>query len=58
MRITVRIEDIEVTVDRHDFKEAEILVNESIIMKDVVLPSIKEATDKAKELYKLKYERP
>lgn len=56
MRITVKIGDIEVTVDRTDFKETIYLEKDEQLFKVAVLPVIIEAVEKAKELYKFKIE--
>jgi len=54
MRITVKISDIEVTIERNNFVEGRTTSQEPATMNDVVLPTIKEAVAKAKELYQLK----
>lgn len=60
MRVTVRISDVEVTIERENFDDytATIPGHRSDVrqnmMKDTVLPTLQAAIDKAKDLYNLK----
>lgn len=60
MRIKVKIDDIEVEVDRpkfHDYDyhySTEKLTLKKDIMNDSILPILNEAVEKAKELYNLR----
>ena len=58
MKITVRIADVEVCIDRPKMADYEINGGNSLwrknLMEDSVLPMLKEATNKAKELYELR----
>ena len=51
MRVTIKIGTVEVTVDRPNFVEPS--SNKALAMESSVLPTLKEATDRAKELYQL-----
>lgn len=59
MKIRVRIDDVEVEIDRPNFAdynrtEGKQSAWRSNMMNDTILPLLTEATNKAKELYKLK----
>lgn len=54
MKITVKIATIEVTVDRPNFKEANTVGQDEPVMKTVIIPTLHEAVQKAKELYNIK----
>lgn len=60
MKIRVIIEDIEVEINRSSFKDFDYNIStdpkkwRENMMNDTVLPMLNEATNKAKELYKLK----
>ena len=62
MKITVKIEDIAVEIDRPKFADYAHGISSSgskwrkNLMEDTVLPTLEEAINKAKELYKLKQE--
>ena len=59
MKVIVKIADIEVVVDRPKFYDTENYDSQERrqnLMNDTILPTIKEATERAKELYKLKKE--
>jgi hypothetical protein len=56
MRVTVKIGNVEVTIERPNFKEAVYVSAESQTMKDVVIPTLSAAIEQAKELYNLKSE--
>ena len=56
MKITVRIEDIEVVIDRSDYKEVTMVGQETQAMNNTIIPTIQEAAKQVKELYKLKNE--
>jgi len=56
MRITVKISDIEVIVDRPNFKEVQHVDQDSKLFKEAILPLLKETVEKVQELYKLKKE--
>lgn len=57
MKISVKIADVEVIVDRPNFKEADKVESDYKLMRDVVLPTIKEAALHAYELYELKHQQ-
>lgn len=54
MRVTVKIGDIEVTIKRPGFREGNMAAQDRATLSEQVIPTLKEATDKAKELYNLK----
>lgn len=54
MRVTVKIEDVEVTVDRPNFENNPHQERRELQMKDSVLPTLEAATAKAIELHKQK----
>jgi len=63
MKIRVKIDDVEVEIDRpkmEDYQVGGSLTNghewRTYLMNDSVIPMLTEATNKAKELYKLKNE--
>lgn len=60
MKVTVRISDVEVTIERKNFDDysvekpthlSDVRIN---MMKDTVIPTLEAAIEKAKELYNLK----
>lgn len=57
MKITVRIADIEVVVDRPGFKDASTTLQDKPLFENIVKPTVILATDKAKELYELKHNK-
>jgi hypothetical protein len=57
MRITVKISDIEIVVDRPEYKEAASISQDLDIMKQTILPTLKEATNAALELYNNRLEK-
>lgn len=58
MKVSVKIEDIEVVVDRPNFGDDMATDTRAdrrkSIMIETIIPTLKEAVDKAKELYELK----
>ena len=60
MRITVKIEDIEVTIDRPNLEDASKRHHTENYRKnsinDSAFPALEKCIEKAKELYKLKIE--
>lgn len=62
MKITVKIEDIEVIIDRpkmDDYNSSQISDGpewRKSLLEGTIFPSLKEAVNQTKELYKLKYE--
>lgn len=57
MKITVKIDSVEVVIDRPsfgDYGDRHIQEARQNIMKDTVIPMLTEATNKAKELFNLK----
>lgn len=58
MRVTIKIGTVEVTVDRPNFQDYKIGVYQNpagargLMITDSIIPVLKEATEKAKELYK------
>ena len=57
MRVTVKIEDVEVTIDRPNFKEAQHVDTEKKTFDYTVKPTLEAATAKAIELHELKQQR-
>ena len=53
MRITVKISDIEVTIERPAFREGN-MAQDRIALSEQVIPTLKEAIEKAKESYNIK----
>lgn len=53
MKITVKIGTVEVIVDRPNYKEPETTKGDEYAMNDTILPTLREAAEKAKELYNL-----
>jgi hypothetical protein len=51
MRITVKIEDIEVTIDRPNIKEADRVDGDIKMTKEVVLPTLEAAVKHAQSMY-------
>ena len=51
MRISVKIGDIEVVVERPNFKESGTITQDPIVYREVVKPTLFDAVAKAKELY-------
>lgn len=55
MKVTVKIGDVEVTIERAQFMEDGAYISgtqfRQDIVKDTVMPTLKEATEKAKELF-------
>lgn len=59
MKITVRMQDIEIIIDRPTFvdrKDGQDSTFRNNLMNDTVIPMLNEATEKVKELYKLRNE--
>lgn len=51
MRITVKISDIEICIDRPEFKEWDNITAQKEFMAHTIIPTLVKATEKAKELY-------
>ena len=58
MRVTVKIGTVEVTVDRPNFIDDGLADGRENRMKDTVVPTLEEATKRAKELYQLQIRKP
>lgn len=57
MRVTVKIEDVEVTIERANFKEPMHVDTEKKTFDYTVKPTLEAATARAIELHKQKHER-
>lgn len=57
MEITVKISDIEICIDRNEFKEFGNLDSQKDIMKDTIIPTLDKAIAGALELYNNRVEQ-
>jgi hypothetical protein len=51
MKITVKISDIEICIERPEFKEWASNTAQKDFMTDTIIPTLEKAIEKAKELY-------
>lgn len=56
MKITVKIDTVEVCIEREKFGEAKLISQDKEIMDTVIIPTLVEATKSAKELFTLKHQ--
>ena len=54
MRITVKIDTIEISIDRPKFREGATEDQDKYNMRSTVMPCLEEVIKKAKELYELR----
>jgi len=58
MKITVKIEDVVVEIEREKFREGSLSIQDEESMKITIIPMLTEMVNKVKILYELKKPQP